>query len=421
MKYEPTGEPMQDKPLSPPDPINEADLVAQLAHEILELKAQLAEARAKAPPPDTTAPDFPPIETYADEPVAGDLSGDRGKPPKPQGFEVLALDELKEPELPEIVQRLYGAAHVLAVVGVPNCGKTALSLDHGLSIAANETWFGLKVSGGPVIYFASEAPGSVIMRARAASSRKYPGRRLPFYIAMGTPGLGGDLTSLIDAERIIRTIRDVESIEGDPVKLIQIDTLASCLGNGEENGEGMIRLVAAAKHIAITSGCAVMLIHHPSKADASSLRGHGSLAAACDTIITITSDEISGIRTATLVKSRDSATGLKFCYTLEPVALPEPDSFGDSRTTIVVKAANIGESKPRPTGARQQTLLAELERQYRTGVHGWSEAVIREAGRTLGIKAQSVRDAIRGLLSAGYLWGPPANLTLKYPPDEGTK
>jgi RecA-family ATPase len=193
------------------------------------------------------------------------------------------------------------------------------------------------------------------------------------------------------------------------------------MGNGDENSDGMIRLVAASKYIATTTGCAVMLVHHPSKADSNGLRGHGSLAAACDTIITIAVDEVSGTRTATLVKSRDSATGLQFCYTLEQVTLPEPDSFGDPRTTIVVKAVHFSKSRPRPTGARQQAMLAELERQHRTGVTGWSEAEVREAGRAIGIKDQSVRDALKGLLRAGYLWGQPANLTLKYPPTEGTK
>lgn len=52
------------------------------------------------------------------------------------------------------------------------------------------------------------------------------------------------------------------------MKLVQIDTLASCLGNGDENSDGIPRLDAAAKYIATNVGCAVMLIHHPSKVTA---------------------------------------------------------------------------------------------------------------------------------------------------------
>src|SRR5258708_28745818 len=102
---------------------------------------------------------------------------------------------------------------------------------------------------------------------------------------------------------MVATIREISSTEGEHVKLDVIDTLASCMGNGDENSDGMIRLVAASKYIANTTGCAVMLVHHPSKGDSAGLRGHGSLAAACHTILTIIVAEVSGIRKATLIKS----------------------------------------------------------------------------------------------------------------------
>jgi hypothetical protein len=341
--------------------------------------------------------------------------------PSLEGFVVRGLDEVQTDAPAEIVQRPYGHGHVIAMVGAPNAGKTALGVDHGLAVSANTPWFDLKVKGGPVVYFAPEAPASVNMRARAAKARKYPDCRLPFYLAEGIPGLGGETTSLIDSERVIATIRNVESSEGTPVKLVQIDTLASCLGDGDENGERMIRLVAAAKHIAATVGCAVMLIHHPSKGDSAGLRGHGSLAAACDAILTIAADPVSGIRTATLVKSRDSATGLQFCYSLEAVTLPEPDSFGDPRTTIIVKPVTVQTERPSPTGKQQQALLADLERRHRAGENGWTEAVVRKAGRLIGMRPQSARDALKGLISAGYVWGTPMRHTLKYPPTESTK
>jgi AAA domain-containing protein len=338
-----------------------------------------------------------------------------------KAFVVRALDEIEDGSHADIVQGLYGGSTVIAMVGSPGAGKTAIGIDHGAHLAAGELWFGLKVAGGPVVYFAAEAPASVIMRAKACVREKFPGRRLPFYVATGAPELGGETTSVLDAERVIATIREVESQEGTAVKLVQIDTLASCLGNGDENGDGMIRLVAAAKYVATTTAAAVMLIHHPSKGDANGMRGHGSLAGACDTIITIASDEVSGVRTATLVKSRDSATGLQFCYTLEKVTLPERDSFDDPRTTVIVRSTEVRQSRPRPKGKRQQALLAELERRHRTGETGWAEAEATAAARSLGMPPQSARDALKGLMHAGYVWGNPARLTLKYPPDEGTK
>ena len=200
-----------------------------------------------------------------------------------------------------------------------------------------------------------------------------------------------------------------------------IDTLASCLGDGEENGDGMVRLVAAAKRIAAKTGACVVLIHHPSKGDGAGLRGHGSLAAACDSIIRIENEELTGIRTATLTKARDHATGLQLRFELEAIALTDRDSFGDPLTTIVVQPTTQKAMRPRPSGRRQQELLTELERRYRTGERSWDEATLRKAGRDLGMPRNSPADAIRALIKAGYLTGSPASLTLKFPPEECTK
>jgi KaiC/GvpD/RAD55 family RecA-like ATPase len=336
-----------------------------------------------------------------------------GAEEKAQPFEVSAIYDLQESSQADIVQHLYGGGTVIAVVGSPGAGKTALGIDHGLHVAANEPWFGLKVCGGPVVYFAVEAPASVIMRAKAANAGKFHDRQVPFYVAKGTPELGGDETSLAHTERIIETVRHVESIEGTAVKLVQIDTLASCLGNGD----GMIRVVAAAKYVAATIGCAVMLIHHPSKANSQGLRGHGSLAGACDTILTIAAEEISGIRTAILIKSRDSATGLQICYTLEQVNLSNVDSFGDPRTTVLVRRAETRQQRPRPSGKQQLALLAELERRHRSGETAWDEATVRKAGRELDMPRNSPSAALKGLINAGYVTGCQSRLVLRYPPE----
>ena len=359
----------------------------------------------------SAARDFPPVEAYQDT---------RTNRPAPEPFSVAELAEIKTASSADIAQGLFGRGDVVALVGAPNAGKTACAIDLCLALAAGETWFGSKVARGPVVYFAAEAPGSVIMRARAAAERKFAGRRLPFYIATGTPGLGAEASTISDTERVIQTVRAVESNEGEAVLVVTIDTLASCLAGGDENGDGMLRLVAAAKHIALTLGCAVVLVHHPSKADATGLRGHGSLAAACDAILSIAIDEISGVRTATLVKSRDSATGRQFAYRLEPVELPERDAFGDPRTTIVVVPAEVAHVRPRPSGKQQQSLLAELERRHRTGETAWDEATIRGAGKDLGMVRSARFDALRGLQRAGYLIGSPAHLTLKFPPEAET-
>jgi hypothetical protein len=198
--------------------------------------------------------------------------------------------------------------------------------------------------------------------------RHFPDERAPFYLISETPALGAEAWNTEHTARIISTIRDISSTEGDNVLVAVIDTLASCLAGGEENGTGMVLIVTAAKRIAAETGCCVVLLHHPPKGDGKGLRGHGSLAAAVDTILELSTDEPTGIRTATLTKSRDTATGLQIHYELEVITMPEVDHWGEPVTTVVVKPAEqAAMSKTiKANGANQQRALTAIREWART-------------------------------------------------------
>jgi KaiC/GvpD/RAD55 family RecA-like ATPase len=340
----------------------------------------------------------------------------------PAPYPVRELDQFPAEPPRETVQGLYGPGNVVAMVGTPGAGKTAAAVHHALHVAANEPWFGRKIDGGPVLYLAPEAPASVVMRARAAKDRYFSERRIPFYVCEATPELGDEAHSALATQQILATIKSIASNEGERVRLVLIDTLASCLGDGDENSDGMVRLVAAAKHIALAAETAIILVHHPSKAgEAKSPRGHGSLQGACDTIITVTADDFSGIRTATLTKRRDGPTGVQLVYLLEPVTLEQRDSFGDPMTTVIVKPATAAElPRKRPGGKSQDTLLTELERRHRTGETWWDRATILKAGRGIGMHRNSSSTACTGLFKAGFLVGSDSHISLKDPPEDCT-
>lgn len=333
-------------------------------------------------------------------------------------FEIQRLDEICVSSRRAVVQGLgFDEGAVAAIVGAPNSGKTALAVSLAIAAASrSERWLDLKVAGGPVLYFAAEAPASVKARARAAAALIEPPRSGAFYLSGAVPEIGGEVTTEVDTERVIASISAVQTTEGERVCLVIFDTLASCLGGGDENNGGMLRLVASAKRIAACTGACVVLVHHPSKGDSATLRGHGSLSAACDSIIRI-DEHPGGLRIATLAKARDHATQLHLRFELETVTLPERDTFGDPLSTIVVRPSRQAAPRPRPTGQRQRELIAELERRYRAGERSWDDTTVCRAGRALGMHRNSLRDALRGLQKAGYLLGPPDQLSLKFPPE----
>ena len=343
-----------------------------------------------------------------------------------QHYPIERLDCITAATRVAVVQGLgFDQGTLVALLGTPGAGKTAFEISLGIHVAADaKEWLGLRITGGPVLYVAAEAPGSVKVRARAAAARLAKQGHVAFYITGAVPALGNEEASALDVERTIATIRAVEELEDKPVVLVTIDTLASCLGGGPENGDGMVSLTNAAKAISTASNACVVLVHHPSKGDTSSARGHTSLAAACDSILLVEKEsESSGAaRTATLIKARDHATGARLRFALTPVVLPERDSFGEALTTVVVEpATGLPVQHKRPAGKNQDTLLTDLERQYRGGKAHFTEAEILQSAKALGMadrNRNAPRNALRDLIRAGFLGGSATSYSLRFPPSE---
>lgn len=338
---------------------------------------------------------------------------------EPEPFDSVNISEADPEPRDETVQGLIANGDVVALVGTPGSGKTALAVHLATVVSAGAVFFGRLVRSGPVLYFAAEAPTSVITRGQLSKFRISPDARLPFRIVSAAPLIGDPNQSAWDEARIIATIKAFATDEGEPVRIVIFDTLASCLGIGDENGEGMVTLVNAARRIANATLVAAVFVHHPSKADAAGLRGHGSLQGACDLILSSSIDEVSKISTATVVKSRHGESGLQLAYKLEPVELEKLDSFGCRQTSVVLDpATGMTQARRRPKGVAQQRLLDELERRFRTGETSWSEAKIREALHQLGMHRNSASRSITALQVSGYLMGYVGNLTLRYPPEK---
>lgn len=366
------------------------------------------------------------MNAVAESPLDKPLSGVRPVAYKGNGaaheiepYLAINISEADAEPRDETIQGLIASGDVVALVGLPGSGKTALAIYLAGCVTSGQVFFGRLVRSGPVIYFGAEAPDSVVTRSQLVKGKISPEKRLPYYVVKEAPLLGDQAHTSLAEARIIATIQAKATDEGEPVRAVILDTLSTCLGTGDENGEGMVTLVNAARRIATQTLVAVIIIHHPSKADAAGLRGHGSLQGACDLIVSGSVDEASKVCTATVVKSRHGESGLQLSYKLEKVEIQKLDSFGQKQTSIILDP--MGDFKPmrkRPKGGAQQRCLEELERQYRTGQMSWTEAQVREAMHHLGMHRNSTSRVITALQISGYLYGSPHNLTLRYPPEK---
>ena len=148
------------------------------------------------------------------------------------------------------------------------------------------TWLAAGIGPGgratqtPVVYIAAEGAGG--FRKRKAGFELHHAEHLPeivpFHLIAAAPNLG---QGTADLEALAAAVRAAGVSPG----LIVIDTLAQTLGSAEENGAGMIQLIANATALSGQFSCFVLLVHHSGLTEADRLRGHSSLGCALDALL----------------------------------------------------------------------------------------------------------------------------------------
>lgn len=324
-------------------------------------------------------------------------------PAEERRLRTVTLDECEERGPAWLVQNLIEQATVAAVTGEPGSAKTFLLIDLALHVAAGKTWFGRKVQQGAVIYVAAEAASSVRRRAALAHRVKFlekqpppqpPPPPLPLRIVTEPALLGDERQSVRDRVALEKLIDDVAAEFREPVVLLIVDTIAASMGNGNENLDGMQRLVAAANLIAATTDITVLLNHHPNTSGGT-LRGHSSLRGTVSHGFQI---EVKGeVRVVNAFKQRDAAAGRLFAYRLDVHELGEKDNFGDPATSCVVQTADIPETDTRDDHEQTRLTLAVVE--------------VLARGNGCPVRFGDILDAAQG--ACGFLQGKTEEATRK--------
>jgi hypothetical protein len=248
------------------------------------------------------------------------VAGVSGRPPR---FKMLTWEEIKIlAPISWLVDHVVPAGGLVLLYGPSGIGKTFAVLDLALSVAAGEDWLGHRTMSGGVVYVAAEpAP----LRERIGAWLQDRGLETPgSFVAVQSP------VQLHHADDVATLVADLRAQVSGPVALIILDTLARCFVEGEENNAKDVgELVAGADRLRAELGCAVVLVHHPTK-DGTDYRGSGALHAAVNTTIEVAKPAANTL-TLLCKKQKDAVPFAPITARLQSVA-----------DTLVLRAAGPG-------------------------------------------------------------------------------
>jgi hypothetical protein len=234
----------------------------------------------------------------------------------------------------ELVEGVLGRASMAVLYGDSNSGKTFLGVELGACVSRGTEWLGKRTAGGLVVYLATEAAASVVLRLQAY--QRHHQVRVPGFIIVKSP------INLFDGEAdttaVLALVDRIERDLGSKVALIIGDTLSRMSAGANENsGEDMGVVLKHADTIRAATGATFLWIHHCGKDQARGMRGWSGMRAAIDTEIEVTVDEALGLRAAEITKQRDlPGKGDRLGFTLRGVAMGT-NRWGTQRTSCVVE------------------------------------------------------------------------------------
>lgn len=268
-------------------------------------------------------------------------------------FAPVAIDDVQVPHGPAcLIEGILPIRGLAVFVGEPKAGKSNLVADMGFAVARGTSYGCRATLGGPVFYLTRE--GVLGFRRRLVAMRRHHGAEgagVPFYMLDDMPNIGGEKT---DVDELLR---DLDQFIADralpPPRMIILDTLARCIGEGDENSaRDMGRAVSRCEMIERHFGCLVGLVHHVGKDASRGARGSNAINAATDVLITIEKHE--GHSSARVEQMKDGPEGTEWTFRLLPFNLGET-SDGGAETTAEVTACVVellnepSSPKPRET------------------------------------------------------------------------
>lgn len=234
---------------------------------------------------------FPPITEYQRRLVGGIGVA-------PQGIQLMTPSDCAAVPVRDYVVKGFIAPYQIGCIfGDPGAGKSLIAPYIGYSVAQGRKIFGRRAKLGLVFYVAAEDQAG--METRITALRAKHGDADSFKLVTGVSDLfSTNSLNLLELQNQVMQHRP---------SLIFIDTLAMAFPGMEENAfESMGRVVAVGRALA-QRGAAVIFIHHGTKAEGNTPRGHSVFNGALDMALHLKAKDGHGVIRGKLTKNRNGS------------------------------------------------------------------------------------------------------------------
>lgn len=306
-----------------------------------------------------------------------------------------------------IVKGLIGPGQVGCIFGDPGAGKSVIAPRLAYAVAQGSDIFGLRTRRGGVFYVACEDESGMAERITALHHEfgDAPG----FSLVAGVGDLFSPGKDKGKGSPHLEALRRAAK-EQSP-RLILIDTLAMAMPGLEENDAGgMARVIAIGRALA-RHGAAVIFIHHGTKAEGSTPRGHSVFNGALDFSIQVKPADDAGIVRGVIRKNRNGPPAYDIAFRIgsrrvgqdidgEPVTAPfcEPCEAHDRGPVIRLSAAQ---------SAAMAHMLDMMGAALEVNEFDWRKAAIDSfavsASEDRDNRRRAVTRAMQGLIQGGHI------------------
>lgn len=273
-----------------------------------------------------------------------------------------------------VVKGLLAPGDLACIFGAPGAGKSLIAPHLAYRLAQGLPAFGMRTKPGPVFYVAAEDPHG--MRGRVTALRIRHGDAAAFRLVEGVSDLFAPAADDLEALR--------DAVEEQRPSLVIIDTLAMAFPGLEENAaESMTRVVTIGRKLT-AHGAAVVLVHHDTKAQGPTPRGHSVLNGALDVALQLFPRDEAGVVRGKLTKNRNGSCERDIAFRISTEALG-CDEDGDPVTAALVDELPAGAAP-----SREKLTPSERAAFVIFDALSAAGAVTEDAWRTACIEARTV-------------------------------